>query len=146
VFRNRLSRPQTIACNDGLQAATIAPDGRALVLCKRKRLETWEGRTRLRRTARLAAGSLSGAAVVDLAVDGSVLVTWSRSGPGFYASGHLMAALRSGRGAFAAPVAITADFPAVEPVAAKLLNGGAVVIAETFGDQGRSMRAIRYRP
>ena len=57
-----------------------------------------------------------------------------------------MASLRSGRGAFAAPVAITADFPAVEPVAAKLLNGGAVVIAETFGEEGRSMLAIRHVP
>jgi hypothetical protein len=144
VFRNRLSRPQTIACNDGLQAATVASDGRALVLCKRKRLETWEGRLHLRRTARLPTGSLFGPAEVDLAADGSALVTWSRSAPGFYASGRVMAALRSGRGAFATPVAITEDFPAVEPVAAKLLNGGAVVIAETFGEDGRSILAIRH--
>jgi hypothetical protein len=57
-----------------------------------------------------------------------------------------MAALRSGRGAFAVPVAITADFPAVEPVAARLISGGAVVIAETFGEEGRLMLAIRHVP
>lgn len=147
VFHGRLTRPQTIRCYSGLHAATVAPDGRALVLCQRRRLETWEGRGRLRRTARLPTGPLSGAAEVDVAADGSALVTWSRAGDGPYASDRVMAALRSGEGAFAAPVAITADFPAVEPVAAKLLSGGgAVVIAETFGEGGRSMLAIRHVP
>jgi hypothetical protein len=123
---------------------TVAPNGRALVLCQRRRLETWEGRKRLRRTARLPAGALSEGAEVDLAADGSALVTWSRGGSGPYASDLVVAALRSGHGAFSAPVAITPEYPAVEPVAARLTRGGAVVIAETFAEAGRSMLAIRH--
>ena len=122
VFHGRLTRPQTIRCYSRAARRDGRADGRALVLCQRRRLETWEGRGRLRRTARLPTGPLSGAAEVDLAADGSALVTWSRAGDGPYASDRVMAALRSREGAFAAPVAITADFPAVEPVAAKLLS------------------------
>ena len=142
----RFARPQTIGCDDRLYASTVAPDGRALVVCKHKRLETWEGRARLRRTARLPTGSVSGedSVRIDLAAGGSALVTWSRAVPARFARARVMAALRSGRGAFGAPAAITDDFDSVQPVAARLVGDGAMVIAETFG-AGRSMLAIRYR-
>jgi hypothetical protein len=146
VFRNRLTGAQTLPCDDGLLAATVNATGRALVLCRHKRLETWEGRARLRRTARLRTGSISGAAAVDLAADGSALVTWPRDTPRFLAASRVVATLRRGDGAFSPPVAITEDFPAVEPVAARLLpGGGAMVVAETFGEAGRSMLALRHR-
>ena len=84
----------------------------------------------------------------DLAADGRAVVAWSEVPPdSFYARSHVTAALRPADGRFGAPAAITPDAAGLEPRAARLTaDGGAVVLAEMFGNDGGSMLLVRHIP